>query len=310
MNDLRLYMPEGWSNSPFCTAEELKAAVGTNQILEGFVTRSDIRRVLHVSVNGYHGIIDAEEVAAARAAGANKEAARLSLIGKPVCFCVIDAQTDEKGQLRLILSRKRAQEQALNHLFEEVGPGTVLPAKVTHLEPYGGFVDIGCGIISLLPTEKLSVSRVAKAGDRLHPGQRLRVVVTDVDTDSGRFYLSHRELLGTWMENAALFKEGEAVPGIVRACKDYGVFVELTPNLVGLADYKGDIAEGAGVSVLIKSIHAETMKIKLQIISRLESTPPMPFTYQITDGTLSRWIYSPPESRKQPLITEFISSDS
>ena len=42
----------------------------------------------------------------------------------------------------------------------------------------------------------------------------------------------------TWNmeENAALFKTGETVAGIVRSIESYGIFIELTPNLAGLAE--------------------------------------------------------------------------
>ena len=55
---------------------------------------------------------------------------------------------------------------------------------------------------------------------------------------------------------------------------------------------------GDGVSVFIKSIRPERMKIKLQIIDRLPPAEPAPPAYQITDGQLDRWVYSPPGCEK------------
>ena len=59
------------------------------------------------------------------------------------------------------------------------------------------------------------------------------------------------------------------MPGIVRSCKPYGCFVELTPNLSGLADSREDIPEGRLVSVYIRSIQPQTGKIKLQMVQEL-----------------------------------------
>ncbi|MGL0910084.1 hypothetical protein ACSTB0_13670, partial [Faecalibacterium wellingii] len=42
-------------------------------------------------------------------------------------------------------------------------------------------------------------------------------------------------LLGTWEENAAGFTVGETVVGIVRSVEEYGTFIEIAPNLAGLA---------------------------------------------------------------------------
>ncbi len=45
-----------------------------------------------------------------------------------------------------------------------------------------------------------------------------------------------------------------------------GIFIELKPNLVGLAEYKDGIQYGENVSVYIKKIIPEKKKVKLLII--------------------------------------------
>ena len=110
----------------------------------------------------------------------------------------------------------------------------------------------------------------------------------------------------TWLENASWFQPGETVPGIVRSVQPYGSFVELTPNLSGLTDAREGLAPGDRVSVYIKSIRPERMKVKLQLIEKLppEGTPP-PLKYQITDGRLDRWVYSPPNYERELVETVF-----
>ena len=108
------------------------------------------------------------------------------------------------------------------------------------------------------------------------------------------------------MENASRFAPGDTVQGVIRSIRDYGAFVELTPNLSGLADVKEGTAEGDRVSVFIRSIRPERMKIKLQIIQRLPPRlAPTPPRYQITDGRLERWGYSPPGCEKPEIFTDF-----
>ena len=119
--------------------------------------------------------------------------------------------------------------------------------------------------------------------------------------------MTHRELLGTWMENASWFRPGETVPGVVRSVQPYGSFIELTPNLSGLADTREDLTTGDRVSVFIKSIRPERMKIKLQVIEKLPPDSTLPdLKYQITDGVLDRWVYSPPNYEKAPVETVFL----
>ena len=199
---------------------------------------------------------------------------------------------DGGGRPRLTLSRRAAQEQAIAWLLEHGGPGAVLPARVSHLERFGAFVDLGCGVTSLIPLENISVSRIPHPAARFRVGQDILAVVTAADAENCRFYLSHKELLGTWLENAAGFAPGDAVPGIVRGVRDYGVFIELTPNLSGLADWRGDLRPGERVSVYIKSIRPESRKVKLQIIQDLgPAGEPEALRYFITDGVVKNWIY-------------------
>ena len=188
-------------------------------------------------------------------------------------------------------------------------PGSVLACRVVRLETFGAFLDIGCGIVAMLPIERISVSRIAHPRDRFYEGQRILAAVQSIDPVRRRFTMTHRELLGTWLENASRFAPGETVRGIVRSVQDYGTFIELTPNLSGLADSREGLRPGDAVSVYIKSIRPERMKVKLQIIEKLP--PPSgaeALRYQITDGVLERWVYSPPGCEKAAVETDFTAS--
>lgn len=295
----RLHTPENrWVNTPAA----MDQAAEEEQILEGIVTRCDCAHNLVVDCNGITGLIPRSEAALGLSSGRTREIALLSRVGKPVCFQVIG-----EGDGQYLFSRARVQQKALNYLMENLLPGDVICARVTHLEPFGAFVDIGCGLTSLVGIEHISVSRIAHPAERFFPGQWIHVAVRGVDPSMGRVHLTHRELLGTWLENARRFSPGETVSGVVRGNEDYGVFVELSPNLSGLAERKEGVASGDGVSVYIKSILPEKMKIKLILIDKLEKTPSTlirPEDYQITQGRLQHFLYSPPG--KEGRLTETV----
>ena len=112
--------------------------------------------------------------------------------------------------------------------------------------------------------------------------------------EANRVYLSHRELLGTWEENAALFSPGDTVAGIVRSVEEYGIFVELTPNLAGLAEPKPGIHPGQQASVYIKSLIPEKMKVKLILVDAFSGDPaPMPLRYFFQGDHMDTFLYSP-----------------
>lgn len=52
--------------------------------------------------------------------------------------------------------------------------GDVIPVRITHLEPFGAFADIGCGIVSLLPIDAISVSRIDHPKERFTVGMDIR----------------------------------------------------------------------------------------------------------------------------------------
>ena len=301
------YLPEGfrlntpenrWVNTPAA----MDQAAEEEQILEGIVTRCDCAHNLVVDCNGITGLIPRSEAALGLSSGRTREIALLSRVGKPVCFQVIG-----EGDGQYLFSRAKVQQKALNYLMEHLLPGDVISARVTHLEPFGAFVDIGCGLTSLVGIEHISVSRIAHPAERFYPGQWIHVAVRGVDPSLGRVHLTHRELLGTWLENARRFSPGETVSGVVRGNEDYGVFVELSPNLSGLAERKEGVASGDGVSVYIKSILPEKMKVKLILIDKLEKAPSTlirPEDYQITQGRLQHFLYSPPG--KEGRLTETV----
>lgn len=290
-----LYLPEGRlvstkENREACASlRGLRRAMECGTVLEGTALLCSAGHDLSVRVGELTAAIPRSEAAMGVAEGTTREIAILSRVGKPICFTVADLE----GAVP-ILSRRRAQEQALAHMMSAWKPGDIVPATVTHLEPFGAFVDIGCGIPSMLSLEQISVSRISHPRQRFAPGQELFAVVTALDPVHGRVSLSHKALLGTWAENAAQFTPGMTVPGVVRGIKSYGAFVELAPNLSGLAEPFPGLEEDERVSVFIKAIQPEKHKVKLLVIDRLPPDPAPPqLRYFVTRGRLENWRYLP-----------------
>ena len=259
------YLPEGMrlhtmeNQTALQSVAALQAAMHRKQILEARAIVCDAAHNLIVELPHMRGIIPREEGAIGIAEGTTREIALIAKAGKPVCFQVQELTTDADGVPLAILSRRQAQLQCWQEFLSHCTPGDVLPARVTHMEKFGCFVDIGCGIPSMIPIDCISVSRISHPSDRFTLGQTIQAVVTSVS--DFRIGLSHKELLGTWMENAAKFAVGETVSGIVRSVESYGVFVELTPNLAGLAEPKEHISPKQRAIVYIKDFIPEKMKI-------------------------------------------------
>lgn len=297
------YLPEGMLISDYENEEYVRTRVGLERalekqrILEAVALLCDSDFCLHFRLGEIDGIMPREEVAYTLPGESVKDIAILTRVGKPVCFKVIGFRRREDGTSVALLSRRAAQEECRLYYIDTLMAGDVIPAVITHLECFGAFTDIGCGIISLLSIDCISVSRISHPRVRLSPGDRISVVVKMID-GCGRIFVSQRELLGTWEENAALFSPGQTVAGIVRSIESYGVFVELTPNLAGLAEPKDGLTVGRSAAVYIKSIIPEKMKVKLIIIDtngpESEKMPPRYFTDVRKVSHIRHWRYSPP----------------
>lgn len=242
------------------------------------------------------GIIPRDEGAVGITEGTTKDIALLSRVGKPICFKVISHEKKPDGCV-FTLSRKLAQQECMDMYISSLISGDIIPAKVTHLEKFGAFVDIGCGIPSLIPIDTISVSRISHPNDRFYNGQRIYVVMKGRDGD--HILLSHKELLGTWEENTSRFSVGQTVSGIVRSVENYGIFVELAANLAGLAELRDNVKPGMAASVFIKAIIPEKMKVKLIIVDVFEDMNfPAKLTYFKNNGHIDNWVYSTAGSGK------------
>ena len=287
----------------------LERAMMQGEIIEGIATVCDESLCLHVDLGCMRGMIPAKEAVFCRTGEARKDIAIVSRVGKPVAVKV-QGFTERNGEMRALLSRRAAQADCLKHYLKDLRPGDIIPGRVTHLEPFGAFLDIGCGVAALLSVDCISVSRISHPRDRLAVGMRIPVAVKQIDQERGRIAVTLRELLGTWEENAAAFVPGQTVTGIVRSVESYGAFIELAPNLAGLSEVRtSEQAEamraliGHAVAVYIKSISPERMKVKLVVVDAVPCHMPPKAPVLFVDPEqirhMDRWVYSPPGCRKR-----------
>ncbi len=278
------------------TSAQLEEAFHAGALLQATALAFDQAHRLRLTLAGRPAYVEYDECADGIQAGQVRDIAILTRVGRPICFVIRQLPQGPEGCYQL--SRRQAQLQCRQNYLDQLRPGDILPCRVTHIEPFGAFCDVGCGISALLPIDCLSVSRIQSPADRVQVGDDLYCVLKSRD-EQGRLVLTLRELLGTWLENAQRFAPGETVVGLVRSIEEYGIFIEIAPNLAGLAEYTDGVRLGQPVSVYIKNILPEKMKIKLVIVNR-ELTDPLRFALQYTQtsGHMDRWVYSTPHCRK------------
>ncbi len=284
-------------------AAALADAIVHQTVLEAPVIMCDTDHNLIVNLGCMKGIIPRNEGAVGIEDGSTRDIALISRVGRTVCFVVSEFRTNQRGETYALLSRKRAQEKCKEYILNSLQIGTVIDVKITHLESFGAFCDIGCGNIALLPIDAISVSRISHPKDRFQVGDDIKAIIKNIAPD-GKITLSHKELLGTWEENAQSFSAGQTVTGVIRSVEDYGIFVEITPNLAGLAEPKENVKVGQQASVYIKSILRDKMKIKLIIIDAFDEFYSPEIKYFNTNDVITEWDYSPKDCYKR-ITTKF-----
>lgn len=299
------FYPEGikYTERKFVSLEEAVSAMHSGEIIEGRVLICDNSHDLHIDLGIINGIIPRCEGAIGIEDGSVRDIALISKVNKPVVFRIKSIEYDDAQVPYAVLSRRDVQQECMEEYIDKLAVGDIITARVTHIESFGAFIDIGAGINSLVPIDMLSVSRISHPSQRVAVGQIIQVVLRKREGDKLTFSL--KELLGTWSENSECFRAGETVTGIARSVEDYGVFIELAPNIAGLAEPYSGIRPGQRVSVFIKSINPSRMKIKLVIVEAFDEEATRPeLKYYIDSRHIDRWEYSPYNAMKR-IETEF-----
>lgn len=262
------FEPEGWNNEIIqLETKEIEKYIETKETLQGIVKQCDDEYNLYVNMgNGITGIMPRSEVEAINIDenGLPKTNLCTGKVHKFVQFKIKEINDNNTA----ILSRKEVQQEALDWVKNGLEVGQKVTGIVKNIKPYGVFIEIGGGVVGLAHIEDLSIARIKTPYERLKIGQKIDVVVKSINREQGKVILSYKEMLGTWEENAKKFTEGTKVRGIVRETEKNknGIFIELLPNLVGMAEYEEGFEYGQGVDVYIKKIDKEKKKVKLQIV--------------------------------------------
>lgn len=262
------FVPEGWiDKKENITWDSVNSLKENGKVITGYVESCDSNYNLKVDLgNGIYGIIPRNEADALEIDefGYTKKSICQNKVNSYVSVKIKEVYQDKN----LILSRKAVGNDAIHWMKNELKEGDVLNGIVKNIRGYGAFIEIGGGLVGLLPIENISVSRIKSPAERFKIGQKINVMIKSIEKNENRVFLTYKELLGSWEENVKDYQIGTTVKGIVREVEKYknGIFVELKPNLVGLAEYKEGYTYGQTVDVYIKKIQHDKKKIKLILV--------------------------------------------
>ncbi|MDQ3328991.1 MAG: 30S ribosomal protein S1, partial [Chloroflexota bacterium] len=214
---------------------DLQKQLDSGEVVEAPVVGHNKGGLL-VELGGVRGFVPASQVS--NLTGGSEEQRQTELAGyngRAISMKVIEVN---RRRNRLILSERQAtqerRESRKEKLLEELGEGQVIEGTVTSLADFGAFVDIG-GADGLIHLSELSWSRVNHPRDVLKPGDKLEVMVLNVDREHRKIALSSKRTQPEpWSTALDRYELGQMVSGTVTQVAPFGAFVRLEDGIEGL----------------------------------------------------------------------------
>ena len=208
--------------------------------------------------------------------GMRREENQADYIGRSLSFTIAEY---EEGGRNIVVSRraildqeKREKKQALKETLKE---GAKVRGKVTSIQKFGAFVDIG-GMEGLLPVSEIAWTRTEKVSDLLSVGQEVEVIVKKLDWESDRFSFSLKDTLpDPWDLVSDTFLVGSYHTGTVSRLAAFGAFVTLKEGVDGLIHIskmgagrrinhpREVLKEGQSVEVQVEAVDRAQRKLSL-----------------------------------------------
>ncbi|MFM9963540.1 MAG: 30S ribosomal protein S1 [Planctomycetaceae bacterium] len=142
-----------------------------------------------------------------------------------------------KEKQEISLGMKQTLPNPWDDVAAKYPTGANVKGTVRNLTNYGAFIELEEGVDALLHVSDMSWTRkISHASEMLKKGQEIECQVLSVDQERKRIALGLKQLASDpWATDIpSRFQPGEVVKGKVTKITNFGVFVELAPELEGL----------------------------------------------------------------------------
>jgi small subunit ribosomal protein S1 len=147
---------------------------------------------------------------------------------------VVVLKVDKEGE-KISLGLKQIQPDPWLSLEERHPVGSHVTGRVRNLTNFGAFVEIEEGIDGLVHISDLSwTRRIHHPSDVLKKGDKVEVVILNVDKDNRRVSLGYKQLIeDPWEHLVDIYPVGTDVQGKIIRLLERGVIVELPEDVEG-----------------------------------------------------------------------------
>jgi small subunit ribosomal protein S1 len=219
---LKQLQPDPWDN--------VQAKYQIGQKLSGkIVSLADYGAFVELE-EGVEGLIHVSEMSWTQRV---KHPSKIVAIDDTVNVVVLDVDTANR---RISLGMKQLEVNPWVALKDKYPPGTVIEGQIKSITDFGVFIGIEEGIDGLVHISDFSwTKRLNHPSELYKKGDMIKAVVLSVDMENERFSLGIKQLeKDPWADVATKYAVGTQIDVKVTKTADFGVFVELEPEIEGL----------------------------------------------------------------------------
>ncbi len=208
---------------------EIISKLEKGQVLEGIIKNiTDFGAF--IDLGGVDGLLYITDISWGRISHPSE----LLELNQKLNVVVLDFDDDKK---RISLGLKQLQPHPWDVLAQDIVVGSKVNGKIVNIEDYGAFLEITPGVEGLI-----HVSEVSWSNQPINPreyfkvGDNYEAIVVTIDREDRKMSLSIKQLTpDPWMDISNQFPIGSKHSGEVKNITPYGVFVELSEGIGGMA---------------------------------------------------------------------------
>ncbi|MBI2550779.1 S1 RNA-binding domain-containing protein [Candidatus Uhrbacteria bacterium] len=215
--------------------EELRRLFTSNEPVEVKILEANKGGLL-VRVEHINGFLPVSQLAPdhyPRVTGGDKQKIleRLkSYVGDTFKARILDMNEEDE---KLIVSEKAVWEESQKNIISKYKVGSLVEGDVTAIADFGAFVKFD-GLEGLVHISEIAWQRIDHPRDLLHLGQHVKAEI--IGLEGSKIFLSMKKLVSDpWQTISERYKVGDVVQGKVLKVNPFGFFVELDPEIHGLA---------------------------------------------------------------------------
>jgi len=222
--------------------------------------------------------------AMAEGSPAEQKASLGGLKGAKIKVKVIEV---DRNLNRLVMSEREALASAGSYNKKDLTDkqltsfvvGDVLEGAVSGIVPFGLFVDIKKGDVSLdglVHISEISWEKVYHPGNIYKVGDKVKVKVIEVNKQEKRVQLSIKTLIpNPWEELSSKYPVGSKVKGVVSKIVPFGAFVTIEvgdpkhpaklDGLIHISETTGPLTEGEEITTMVTICDPQNQKLGLSV---------------------------------------------